>query len=411
MNRMTRSVLSMFALLVCLAAVGHVTTTRAQTRDKYLISAKAGGVNFVAGNVTVVRKGASKQQALTDEDTLEAGDLVTTGMGARMEVLLNPGSYLRVTENSEFMLSDTSLESLSIKLLRGSAIIEAVGGEGSDVHLKIETPQTYALLVKDGIYRINVLSNMQTEILVLKGRAEVGQTAAVVKGGKKMIVGNGNMELAKLNKKNRDTFDLWSHDRAEYLASLNRSIPSYLLNQSYDRFYSDPLLYGGYSSLSGIWFRAGNCYVFVPTYYGSWASPYGYSYPSGYRRCCGGNNNGGGGSGGGTVSNNPPTYEDPGDDRPRPGRRRRNPEPSTDNGGNRGGGGGGRGSGGSEGSGGGGSRGSEAPSAPAYRPEPSAPSSPAPAPAPPVEAPRSEPVRQESSAPTRIETPRSRDDM
>lgn len=388
MKRNYSSVASFLALLVCLAGVGHMSTTRAQTRDKYLISAKAGGINFLAGNVTVIRKGRSRQQTLTDKDSLERGDVVTTGTGGRMEVLLNPGSYLRVAENSEFELTDTSLEDLRIRLLSGSVIIEAVGGDGIDVRLNVQTPQTSAVIVRHGIYRINVLPTGQTEILVLKGRVLAGANGQLVKDGKKIVFSAGRMEVAKLDKKNRDSFDLWSRERAEYLASLNRTLPSYAINSSFDSFGSD-LLYGLRVPF-GLWFRtSANCYVFVPTYYGIWSSPYGYNYPSGYRRCCG--------SGYGNYGQQPggQTSGSGGYENPRPSRRERNPNPENN-----------------PGDGGGGGGGSAPVSQPrpepvsAPRPEPSIPS-PAPAPSAPSIPERSAPI--ERSEPVRMEAPRTRD--
>lgn len=396
MKRMCRSVSGFLALLACLAAIG--VTAGAQTRDKFLISAKAGGVNLVTGNVTVLRKGTSGQLALTDKDSLESGDVVTTGMDGRVEVLLNPGSYLRVAENSEFQLTDTSLENLRVKLLRGSAIIEAVGGDGTDVRLNVETRQMNAVIIRHGIYRFNVLPTSVTEILVLKGRVEVSTLAEVVKDGKKVTVGGGLTEVAKLDKKSRDSFDLWSRDRAEYLASLNRTIPSYLISQTFDSFGPDWL--SGFGRPAGIWFRASNnCYVFVPTYYGIWSSPYGYTYPSGYRRCCGNS----------VGNNNQPIYEPTpggGYENPRPGGRRRrnqgnNPPPQGSPGG---------GGGGNSGGGGSVSQPSE-PSAPS-RPEPAqpapAPEPSAPAPAP-VQAPSLPAPSRSDDSPARVEPTRVRD--
>ncbi|HKS28251.1 MAG TPA: FecR family protein [Pyrinomonadaceae bacterium] len=331
MNRMFRSVSSFLALLACVLTVGVTSAAYAQTRDKYLISAKAGGVNLVEGNATVIRKGQSGQQELTADDNLESGDVVTTGTDGRVEVLLNPGSYLRVGENSEFELSDTSLENLRIKLLKGSAIIEAVGGNGTEVRLSVETPQTSAVIVRHGIYRFNVLPTEQTEILVLKGRVQLASLAELVKGDRKVIVRGGRAEVAKLDKKSRDSFDLWSRERAEYLASLNRSLPSYAINSSFNSFGNDLLFGFGLRRPDGIWFRSGNCYVFVPTYYGGWSSPYGFSYPSGYQRCCGRNgygNNGQPQSEPGQVGG----YENPG---------RQTPPPQNNPGGGGGSGGGG----------------------------------------------------------------------
>src|SRR4051794_4928253 len=98
-----RAVLHVAGLVLCLALVA---TVQAQTRDKYVISAKAGVVNLSSGDVTVRREGIKGERRLTSKDDLESGDIVSTGVGGRMEMLLNPGSYMRVDENSEFELTD-----------------------------------------------------------------------------------------------------------------------------------------------------------------------------------------------------------------------------------------------------------------------------------------------------------------
>jgi hypothetical protein len=320
------SIFSFLALLVCLAAVGGAT--QAQTRDKYLISAKAGGINFVSGNVMVVRQGTSTDQTLMDQDNLESGDVVTTGMGGRVEVLLNPGSYMRIAENSEFEMTDTSLDHLRIKLLRGSAIIEVVGMDDTELSLRVDTPQTYAVIVKHGLYRFNVLQSGATEVMVRKGRALVGATAQVIKGGKMVVVSRSSMtEVAKIDKRVKDSLELWSRDRAEYLASINRRLPSSSVYAAMDIFNADwsPSYRGNGRFSGGVWVRDGNCFVFLPVTGRGWSSPYGFAYPFGYRYCCGNNppvnnqppppptgggngggNGDGGGNGGGTVADNPP---------------------------------------------------------------------------------------------------------
>lgn len=315
MKRKWLSVISFLALLVC--ALG--STAHAQTRDKYLISAKAGGINFVSGNVTVNRKGGRTQQSLTDQDSLESGDVVTTGAGGRVEVLLNPGSYLRVDENSEFELTDASLEHLRIKLVRGSAIIEAVGADDIELAMEVLTPQTTVKIVKQGIYRINVLQTGATEVLVRKGRALVGPTAEVVKGGDKITVSGGRMLVAKIDKREQNAFDLWSRDRAEYLASINRGLQQNTVYATINNYYNDDYWYMSerYRRHYGFWAfdRNRRCYVFLPSRRGNWSSPYGYDYRrrGDFPRCniCVGGPTGSGGSGGrnnpSSPSGSPPT--------------------------------------------------------------------------------------------------------
>ena len=61
---------AVFALAVCLSS-----NNLAQNREKFTISAKAGGVNSVMGNVMVTRAGLSAE-LLTSQDNLAAGDVV-----------------------------------------------------------------------------------------------------------------------------------------------------------------------------------------------------------------------------------------------------------------------------------------------------------------------------------------------
>src|SRR5689334_10473095 len=98
-----RAILKVAGLLLCFA-LAVTMSVEAQNREKYVISAKAGGINQITGDVTLRREGAKSEQRLTSSDDLESGDVVSTGVDGRIEVLLNPGSYLRVGANAEFEL-------------------------------------------------------------------------------------------------------------------------------------------------------------------------------------------------------------------------------------------------------------------------------------------------------------------
>src|SRR6476646_1956674 len=96
---------SFLVVLATLAAfAGGVNAQRAA--DKYLISAQAGGVNSVNGSVT--RVGIRTQQLIQGE-TIGVGETVVTGENGRVEVLMNPGSFIRVGPNSEFAFASVSL--------------------------------------------------------------------------------------------------------------------------------------------------------------------------------------------------------------------------------------------------------------------------------------------------------------
>lgn len=291
-------VLSVFsaALILCCSALSF-----AQNREKFVISAKAGGINAVTGQAKVHSKGESEWQQLTITDDLKAGDRVRTDYDGRVEILLNPGSYLRVGGNSEVELANNSLSNLEVRLTKGTAIVEATGADGLELNINISTPHAKMAIVRHGLYRLNVVPGDTTELIVRKGRVLVGDSHTKVKGGNKVIFSQTNVLVAKLTKEEKKRLDgmevdVWSKERAETLAKANRRINNRMLNSAFGFNSGDPFASWRYSRGFGLWFynpRAG-CYTFIPWYYG-WRSPYGSSYSTGvYNPYAGGGYAGGG---------------------------------------------------------------------------------------------------------------------
>lgn len=265
-------------LIVLIAVAASVAV--AQNRERFGISAKAGGVNAVVGRVMVIRSGQAPQ-LLTNKDDLVSGDIVTTGAQSNIEVLLNPGSYFRVGENSEFQFQDSSLDNLRLKLLKGSGIVEATGVDDMNLDIDVVTSEAKFTIIRSGVYRINVQPN-SAELLVRKGRASFGPNRTdIVKGGNKVTVSRGVMARAKLVK-DKDDFEIWSKQRAELLARANQKLSNRVLSGYLSTFSGwDSPFWGprrwGFWTFSP---RAG-CYTFLPFFYG-WSSPYGHYYGSYY---------------------------------------------------------------------------------------------------------------------------------
>lgn len=154
----------------------------AQDREQYVISAKAGGINSVSGDVQLKRRGETQWQSLKPQDELDSADGLRTGATGRVEVLLNPGSYLRVGENSEIELTNPSLEMLQVKLIKGSAIVEVAGADEARTLIEVRTPQTKVAIDRKGVYRIDLSANDATEVFVRKGRAVIGEGFSANRG-------------------------------------------------------------------------------------------------------------------------------------------------------------------------------------------------------------------------------------
>jgi len=281
MKQFTKASLpSLMALaFVCACAAG---VARADVRDLRIISARAGGVNLVSGDVKVRRAASADWLALLTPDELKSGDTVRTGLTGRVEILLNPGSYFRAGGGTEFTLASTDLNDLRVELARGSAVVEATGYGDMDLSIDVAVPGALVKIVRSGVYRINAPAAGTPEVAVVKGRAVVGGTT--IKGGKVARVSGGNVEVAKFDTKLRDELDQWSRERGKELAKANerlshRAVRSAFVVGSYDN------IYGSSWGSNGFWFfnAAARCYTFLPFGYG-WRSPYGHSYGLGVWR-------------------------------------------------------------------------------------------------------------------------------
>ena len=107
---------------------------------QFIISAKAGLVNAVDGTANV-----------RVQEQLAAGQSIQTGPSSRVEILLNPSTYLRMDENSEVVLDSIDLANVQVRILSGSAIVDCGAVEkGSPIQvtdgtetLSISKPGTY----------------------------------------------------------------------------------------------------------------------------------------------------------------------------------------------------------------------------------------------------------------------------
>jgi hypothetical protein len=245
---------------------------RSAVSDKYVISAKAGAVNYVEGTVTVART-QGKGGVLLKGDKLDIGDKVTTSANGRAEILLNPGSFLRINGDSAFSFKTTSLDDLQLVLDRGSAILEVFAAD--DFRVTVGTPRNSYSLIQSGVYRIDVPAEGTSTIEVWKGRAEVGDT--VVKSGRMATGVDANVAVAKFDRDEKDAFELWSKSRAKDLAKLNsslerRDLRTVLMQSFLGRRWN---VYNSF----GLWVYDpfSFSYCFLPFGYG-WSSPYGYGF-------------------------------------------------------------------------------------------------------------------------------------
>ena len=196
---------------------------------------KGGVVNLVEGQVALVRPDAPPQLVQPPLE-VQNGDAILTGQDGRVEVLLNPGYYLRLFANTQIVFMDLAADNLTLTITRGSAIIEiamiqprwAFSWQPDPTHsafydpITVNFPQNQFSLVAGGVYRFDVSAAGETQMKVSQGRAYFAGRR--VENGTRANFRNGSPTFAKFDTDEADDFDRWSRARGQALVKHNHTL-------------------------------------------------------------------------------------------------------------------------------------------------------------------------------------------
>ena len=195
---------------------------------------QGGVVNLVEGEAAYVHyKGPARE--LRPQQELENDDEIQVGTNGRVEVLLNPGYYLRLFSDTRATFLDLSPNNLKLKISNGSAIVEMSVIEVwwptfEDDHchqiyyqpVTVVTPRGEFGTVSGGVYRFDVEAKGDTALKVTKGCAVV--PGHLIESGMTATLGSGPATVGKFNRDDSDAFDSWSRERADALIRSNKSL-------------------------------------------------------------------------------------------------------------------------------------------------------------------------------------------
>jgi len=289
--------LFMGAVLLCAVGVPLFSQDISSNVSAQLISAKPGMVNYVEGGPLVFRNDQEEGAKLVARNQLRPGERVQTKESDRVEILLSPGSYLRVAANSQVEVRKAEFDDMQFNLIQGVAILESAAFDKKVHALKISTSAGDIKVLENGLYRFQVTPNGQVEVFVYSGKAEWLRNQhdiTTLKPKKRYLLGTdekGKPQFVKLSKDDMDSVDLWSKRRAEYLVAANDRVSDWMFDSGYYNY--------GYRYRGGWVFNPFfNAFTFVPFGDYGFFSPYGFSYGSYYPYYGGYYGRGGGGSGG-----------------------------------------------------------------------------------------------------------------
>lgn len=182
-------------------------------------AALPGTLNYVEGQANVGDQSLNAQQVGSVE--LQIGQKLDTQNG-KAEILLIPGVFLRVGDNSTAQLVSPNLTDTEARIDKGQAMVE-VAEIHPDNLLRIASDGATTQLLKDGLYGFDADSGA---VRVYKGEALVqdGDQNVKLKGGHELdLNASGKLKARKFDEKSYEQSDLYrfSNLRSEYAAEAN----------------------------------------------------------------------------------------------------------------------------------------------------------------------------------------------
>jgi hypothetical protein len=226
-------------------------------------AAKAGLIHYIEGDVTVAGKSVVMKPG--DFPEMKKGEEMRTADG-RAEILLGPGVFLRVSENSAFVLHSSQIENTRLELTAGSMLIEAGEFNPKLNAIVVKVGANDIEVAKRGLYRIDFEPGM---LKVFDGAATLiagGQPVTVKEGRQVMLSAVPNPE--KFNTDRTDAFHRWASRRSSYIAVANIAAAKRIHDNGSSWGYSN-WMYNPYLG----------CYTFIPAN-GMFRSPFGWAFYS-----------------------------------------------------------------------------------------------------------------------------------
>ncbi len=244
-----------------------------------VISAKAGVIHYVEGDVTVNDQKLVMQVSKFPD--LKNKEVLRTEEG-RVELLLAPGSFLRLNDKTAVRMDSNSILATKVSLLEGTALLE-VAELPKDGSLEIMMGADTASVRKAGLYRLEMNS---PAVMVYNGELAVNSNDVLrrVTEGKMMTL-TGDRLIARFDKKQHtDELVQWADRRSSTMAMANVQSARALRGSSFSNTgFGGIGGLGGFNGMGGVggWYYNSfyNMMTFVP-YGNNVYSPFGYNYYS-----------------------------------------------------------------------------------------------------------------------------------
>lgn len=194
----------------------------AQDQEKYTNESVA-QLSYVDGKVFIQRPSDLGFEDGTLNTPVSDGDRIGTAEG-RAEIHFGRGNYLRLDENTKIDIMDLPKKGdshIRFRVWSGHVYI-VVGTIREEKSIEVHTPDSSFYVLENGIYRVDVRENKETEILVFEGLIEAagGNGSQLIKSGQRIEIGEGKFKdgPATFMATAEDSFDKFNQSRISQMA-------------------------------------------------------------------------------------------------------------------------------------------------------------------------------------------------
>lgn len=249
---------------------GVFVTAMCAMPQAYTISARPGVVNYIEGNASVNGRPVSATKLRST--FLNANDTLSTDIG-KAEVLLTPGVFLRIGDNSRIRMVSPSLTDIQVQLERGEAMIE-VDDLVKDNHVTMLAPGGSVAIQKTGLYRFTTEPAPTASVIDGKAEVLVGDRKVEIGKGREVVLA-ANLKPEKFDRKREDDLYAWSNVRSEYNAAASYQSARNVTINNYGGWGG--LGFGGWYGPGWFWNSGFNTWAWLPMD-GAFYSPFGYGF-------------------------------------------------------------------------------------------------------------------------------------
>ncbi len=226
------------------------------------IPAHPGMLNYVEGQASINNEPVNSRSIGSVD--VERDQILQTGQG-KAEILLTPGVFLRLGDNSALRMISPGLTNTSVELLQGEALVE-VADLHKENNLSVLDHGATTELQKNGLYRFDA---DHPEVAVIDGKAKVSEDdqSVELKKGKETDVSEPPHPV-KFDRKKTDDLYNWSKVRSDYLSEASATSASAYAGNN-----------GGWLGGGWYWNPYFSMYSYLPGD-GFLYSPFGYGFYS-----------------------------------------------------------------------------------------------------------------------------------